>query len=623
MSLSQKIWKISSKPFILFSIIMLIKGVLTWHVLFDVEQLWTLLLKELPFVWITFCLIEWFATKRKLTYYLVANLVFTAIFFAVIMYYKYYGVIVTYHALQQVNQVTAVKNSVFSLMDPYFLLIFVDIIVIGVFLFRKTKAITWKAVCARKLPRKIVLSFFVASVALCAFNIMPNRASMSEITKTEQMGILNYEAYTIFAKDKQELVDSKEITQEAINQIKGIQEPATPQYFGATKGKNIIMVQMESFQKFLIDLKIDGQEITPVMNQLAKENFYFPNTYQQVGQGNTSDAEFVVNTSYYIPPRGAATQTYANKELPSLPKLLKDQGYTTTTFHTNVVEFWNRGEMYKALGFDRYYDQDFFGEEDTVFFGPSDEILYSKTAAELEKMNQTENPFFAHVISMSAHHPYTIPKEKERMTLPERYEGIMVGDYIRSQNYADYALGLFIEELKKNGVWEDSVLVLYGDHLGLPIYSLDRDDKKLMEEIYGREYASADMINVPLVIASPGVTNPQVFSQVGGQVDILPTVANLMGISLKDHIHFGQDLLNQTMNLLPQRYYLPTGSFMSSTSLFITGSGFEDGTEYPLDPVENYSPEQMGVTEDEFTRTLKLLTLSDSYVNQLPDRVIE
>jgi lipoteichoic acid synthase len=623
MSLSKSIWRIGSKPFILFSIIMLFKGFLAWLVLFDVGQLWTLLLKELPFVWITFCLIEWFATKRKLTFYLIANLLFTAIFFAVIMYYKYYGVIVTYHALQQVNQVTAVKNSVFSLMDPYFLFIFVDIIIIGIFLFRKNKAITWKKVCASKLPKRIVLSMFIASVSLTVFNIMPNRASMSEITKAEQMGILNYEAYTIFAKDKQEIVDADEITQTAINELKGIQPPANPLYYGAAKGKNVIMIQMESFQEFLIDLKIDGQEITPVLNQLAKGNFYFPNMYQQVGQGNTSDAEFVVNTSYYIPPRGAATQTYANKELPSLPKLLKDQGYVSTTFHTNVVEFWNRREMYDALGFDRYYDQKFFGEEDTVFFGPSDEVLYKKTAAELQKMNQDENPFYAHVISMTAHHPYTIPEEKLRMTLPERYEKTMVGDYIRSQNYADYTLGLFIEELKASGVWEDSIIVLYGDHLGLPIYSLDRDDKELMNEIYGHEYGYADMINIPMIIAAPEVTSPQVFEQVGGQVDILPTLMNLMGISLDDYIHFGQDLLNQTNNLLPQRYYLPTGSFMSSTSLFITGSGFQDGTEYPLDPVENYSAEQMGVTEEDFNRTLKLLNLSDSYVMQLPDRIVE
>lgn len=60
------------------------------------------------------------------------------------MYFKYYGVIVTYHAAEQVNQVTAVKNSVFSLMDPYYLLIFTDIIVLGFYFFINKNGRTYK-----------------------------------------------------------------------------------------------------------------------------------------------------------------------------------------------------------------------------------------------------------------------------------------------------------------------------------------------------------------------------------------------------------------------------------------------------------------------------------------------
>src|SRR5690606_25789760 len=109
--------------------------------------------------------------------------------------------------------------------------------------------------------------------------------------------------------------------------------------------------------------------------------------------GNTSDAEFVVNTSFYIPPKGAATQVYANKSLSSLPKLLKELGYQSATFHTNNVEFWNRRELYAALGFDHYYAQSFFEDEDVIFFGASDEVLYTKTAGKLQEMDESPNPF--------------------------------------------------------------------------------------------------------------------------------------------------------------------------------------------------------------------------------------
>ncbi|MFX3636432.1 MAG: LTA synthase family protein [Candidatus Pristimantibacillus sp.] len=609
----------STTPILVFSLIVLLKSFLTWMVVFEGPS-WTTLLKEVPFALIVFCLIEWFATKRKLTYYLAANLLMTAILFAVLMYYKYYGVIVTYLALQQVNQVTAVSNSVFSLMDPYYLLVFIDILVMGYFLIRRKskKGQYWKTASQKRMKRSIVATLFGISIALCLFNILPNRASMNEIVKAEQMGILNYEAYTIFSNKTLDLVDPSEISQNKINELKNIEKPAAPQLYKTASGKNLIILQIESFQNFLVNLKIDGKEITPNINKLANENYYFKHFYQGVGQGNTSDAEFIVNTSYYIPPNGAATQVYANKQLPSLPKLLKTGGYDTATFHTNVVEFWNRGELYKALGFDRYYDKAFYGEEDNIFFGASDEVLYKKTAEELDRMNQADNPFYAQVISMTAHHPFTIPESKYKMELPERYEGTFVGDYIRAQNYADYALGLFIDDLKQRGIWDDSLIVLYGDHLGLPIYSLDRDDKDLMQEIYGREYSYTDMINIPLVIASTGITEPKVFDQLGGQVDIVPTVANLLGFSMDNQIHFGQDLLNSsTYNLLPQRYYLPSGSFVSSKELFLSGSGYDDGTHHPLAGDGNEAPE---ATEDEYNRALELLKLSDSYVSQLPDR---
>lgn len=602
-------------PLLFFSLILMLKSALAWLVIFDNGASWTLLLKELPFVLIVFSLIEALAKKRKMLYYLIANLLMTTILFAVIMYYKYYGVIVTYFALAQVNQVTAVKNSVFSLMDPYFLFIFTDILVFAAIWYKKKGDMDWKNKLNTPSSRKLAFSVLTISLIVCLFNIVPNRASMNEIVKAEQMGILNYEAYMIFSKKEQQFVDPEKITQQNINEIKKIQPSEQPSLKGSAKGKNLIIIQMESLQNFLVNLKIDGQEIMPNFNKLVNNNYYFNKFYQQVGQGNTSDAEYVVNTSLYIPPRGAATQMYADRELTSLPKLLKANNYSSATFHTNVVEFWNRGELYESLGFDKYYDAQFFGEEDTVFFGASDEVLYRKTLDKLVEMDAEDNPFYAQVISMTAHHPYTMPDEKKLITLPERFDNTLVGNYIIAQHYADMQLGKFIEDLKAKGLWEDSLIVIYGDHLGLPIYSLDTNELELMKEMYGRDYMYTDMINIPLVVINDGVTEGKVFEQIGGQVDILPTVANLLDVSLDNQIHFGQDIFNNEENLLPQRYYLPTGSFLTSEELFLSGSGYDDGKHYSL---SGTSTENGIATEDEFQRALELLQLSDSYVNSLP-----
>lgn len=636
---------------------MMIKSSLAWIVIFDDIPVWKPLLTELPLIWIGFCLIEWFAAKRRMWMYLAMNLLLSGIFFAAIMYYKYYGVIVNYHALAQVNQVTSVKSSMFSLLDPYYLFIFADVLIIGGILIRR-----WIKLGSTERPNRIPLErrarrrvasvILTLSMILCMLNIYPNRASMSELTQAEQMGILGYEAYTILDRPD-ELVPIAHIDQADIDQLKQTTELPAIVEQGAATGRNVIMLQLESFQNFLIGLEVDGQEITPNLNQLARQSLYFPNFYQQVGQGNTSDAEFVVNTSFYTPPNGAATTVYADKALPSLPKLMSANGYQTATFHTNDVRFWNRDQLYKALGFDQYYDIDYFGTQDSIAFSASDEVLYFKTLDKLESMQSSGNPFYAHIISMSAHHPYTLPENKVKLTLPERYKDTLPGDYLISQHYADQAVGQLIAGLKERGLWENSLFVVYGDHLGLPIYSLDREDKVVMKELYGREYTSADMINIPLMISAPGVTPGVQLAQIGGQVDILPTIAGLTGVSLEDQLHFGQDLLREGGNLLPERYYLPSGSVLNDASLFIPAKGYGDGTHYsladagrqdagqqqmnvPLEETTQISADKVPsafttpnnsdvsssrfITKEQYDRALDLAHLSNSYLSQLPDR---
>ncbi|MGO4371440.1 LTA synthase family protein [Paenibacillus sp. MCAF20] len=519
--------RLLNRRFIYFTIILILKGVLAWDIVFQEGPSWNMLITEVPFFWIVFCLIEWLAKKRKMLYYMIVNLMFTLLYFTVLMYYKYYGIIVTYHAFSQADKVTKVGNSTYSLMDPYYLLIFLDIIVLAVILWRPKHVRIRKSISMKTVRGPVLPIIFAVSIALCLFSVWPNRASMNESKQANEMGILNYEVFTIFADslEAEEPVEMENISQVAIDELKGIQQPVTqaetPKYWGAAKGKNVIILQMESFQNFLIGAKIDGQEITPNLNKLVSEEFHYNHFYTMVGSGTTSDAEYVVNTSLYVPQHEAATQHNVDKALPSLPKLLHANGYTTATFHTNKVEFWNRTELYKALGWDRYYDQAFFGDEDHVAFGSSDEVLYAKTIDELVKMDKEEQPFYAQVISMSAHHPYHIPESKYRMTLPSKYDDTLVGNYIHAQNYADYALGQFIADLKETGLWDNSVVLMYGDHQGLPLYSLDGSEKKLIEELIGHEYGYTDMFKIPLIMHAPGVTYPAVMEQTGGQIDIL------------------------------------------------------------------------------------------------------
>lgn len=608
--------KWARKPFVLFTIILIFKILLVWDVVFKSSgnSPWIALATGIPSVWFLFCLIESFGYRWKIGLYLFVDLVLTSIYFAVIMYYKYFGVIVTYHELRQVNQVSEVNSSVVSLMDPYFLLIYLDIAVLALLLLFSKRAKAWKIGSAVRGSRSLCAGGQIVTLAISALFVVQHRNGMNEFIQAQDMGVLNYEAYVAFAPSKDVEVDPQSITPEMVAAAKGLTPPAQPALWQTAKGKNVIIIQLEAFQNFLINLKIDGTEVTPNMNALVKNSQYFPHFFQQVGQGNTADAEYVVNTSLYVPPDGAASEVYADKSLPSMPKAFAANGYQTATFHTNSVLFWNRDQLYKALGWQTYYDDRFFGDSDPVAFGASDEVLYDKTADKLAEMQREGKPFYVQIISMSGHHPFKIPERKYKMTLPARYEGTLVGDYIRAQNYADYALGRFIAKLKANGVWDNSVVVLYGDHQGLPIYSLNNHEKDLMKEIYGRAYTLPDMMNIPLVLSVPGM-KPKEYATVGGQSDIFPTVANLIGISLRDQVHLGQDLFNQPENLLPERYYLPSGSFITRQGAFVPGNGYEDGTTYTLTGEHIDKPL---ATKQQYEQAKKLMSISDRFVSSLP-----
>lgn len=624
-------------PFVLFTVTMILKIYLAAFVIYDGDILKPLI-TGLPSIWAVFALIELFASRRKLAIYLLVNLLLTTVYFAVIMYYKYFGIIVTYHALMQIGQVTEVKGSVFQLLHPYFLLVYTDIVAAALMLiFSKKLRKSWNKISNRRFrPALAPLALFGIMLALCVLIVLPNRGIANELVQNERMGILNYEVFLMVTGGNEKLIDPSTVTQASINETKGITEAVNPVHKGVAKGRNVIVIQLEALQNFLLNKTVDGKEITPNLNKLIQESVYFPRFYQQAGSGNTSDAEFLTNTSFYVPLRVPATEAYPGKALPSLPKLFRSQGYEALTFHTNDILFWNRKELYQALGFTRYYDQAFFDDEDLVHFGSSDEVLYKKTVAELAKQSQAGQKFYAMIISMTSHHPFNLPERKNKISLPDRYQDTFVGDYIRSQNYTDYALGVFLEELKASGLWNDSMLVIYGDHMGLPIYSLSKTDLGLLKEMNGQDYDEAQMMNIPLIVCAPGALKPQVLTQVGGQSDIMPTIANLTGLPLTGSVHFGQDLLNQTHNLLPQRYYLPSGSFINDSEIFIPGAGFKDGRSIPLPKASTLQAEIQAdttvstdgwtasadggkATQSEFDRALKLLQMSDSYVRSLPD----
>ncbi|WMT41400.1 LTA synthase family protein [Paenibacillus sp. D2_2] len=392
----------------------------------------------------------------------------------------------------------------------------------------------------------------------------------------------------------------------------------TPNYFGAAKGKNLIVIQMESFQNFPINLKIGDQEVTPILNGLAKEGFYFPYVFQQIGQGNTSDAEFMSNTSIYPTAAVAMSTGYGNRELPSLPRLLQKHGYVANTFHINDVTFWDRNKLYPGLNFDKYYDKPYYNNDHFNDFGASDEEMYRVGIEKLKEIQSEGKPFYAQFVTTSSHSPFVVPEDKKQIQLPQDMDGTNLGNYITAINYTDYAIGKLIDQLKEAGMWDDTMLVIYGDHFG--VQPSDTSSSEIEQKLGIAYDDRVSRFNIPLIMHIPGQQPGIRAERVGGQVDIMPTTANLLGISLKDEgfTAMGQDLLNIDRNVVGMRYYLPTGSFFNDDVMFVPGQGFEDGSAVSiktLQPVADFSKYR-----SDYDYIMKLMGLSDQYVKLLPKR---
>jgi lipoteichoic acid synthase len=616
--------------FFTFVFSLALKAIFVRYILFQEINFIDTITLELGYILLFACLIEYITTQKfKFPLYLLLNLLISTLFLGIAVYHSYFGNIPTYYALMQAGQVGAVKDSVTQLLQPEYFLFYADFFIIACLLAtRKIPLFSQVIPSKTKMIAPILALSFTACLA--NFFLHKNEIITDSALAAETKGLFNFEALQVYYGPNGGLPQAAAVTdkelkneqtlQDKINEIKGITDipDSERKYFGSAKGRNLILIQFESMQDFPIGLKIDGKEVTPNMNKLIKNSFYFNNLYQQTGAGNTSDAEFIANTSFYPAGMVATSTFFEKKAFPSIPKLLQEEGYETFTLHADKVDFWNRVELYPSLGFDKYYALDFFGKEDLIGLGPSDEVMFNKGMPLLKDLHAKDKPFYAHFISMTSHHPYEIPASKDVFELPDRYKHSIVGKYIRAISYNDMVLGKFIDQLKSEGIWENTVLAFYGDHMGMHHTMFKEKDPEILKEFLGHEYTKIDRFNVPFVITAPGITDRGITSdQLAGQLDMMPTLANLLGLSLNDYVHFGQDLLNHRENLIGMRYYMPAGSFFNGDVVFQPEKSFDDGEALTL---ETATKVPHAPYKKDYDRILKLLGLSDAYLRSLPEK---
>ncbi len=345
----------------------------------------------------------------------------------------------------------------------------------------------------------------------------------------------------------------------------------TPPYYGIASGRNVITIQVEALQNFVIGMSYDGQVITPHLNALLeRDTFYFDNYYYQIGGGNTADAEFAVNNSLFAPDTEAAYEIYRDNDYYSMATLLKDHGYgSATAFHGYIASYWYRNLAYPGQGFDAYLSgSDFYAyPKEVAGMGVSDGEFFQTAVDYLAAQKAEDNkPFYAFLVTLSSHYAFELAPQYNTLTLRKEHVGTLFGNYLQAIHYFDTALGMLIDALRENGLYDNTIITLYGDHFGLPVY--DWQSKAFMEEQLGREYTYGDHFNVPLLIHVPGMDDAKTVSIAGGHIDVMPTLLHLLGLENEEGIMFGQNLLTAKEGIVYQQTHLARGSFISDTVFY-------------------------------------------------------
>ena len=338
-------------------------------------------------------------------------------------------------------------------------------------------------------------------------------------------------------------------------------------YSGIFKGKNVITIHAESLQAFTIGLSFNGQEVTPNLNKLVSKGMYFNNFYAQVGVGTSSDSEFTYATSLLPANNGTVFVNYFNNKYATIQKMMHDEGYYVFSMHGNVGDFWNRDTMHINMGYDKFYSRSSFVIDEEYGLGLSDESFFRQVVPMIKDISTSLNkPYYGTLITLTNHTPWrdtelfsdydlTMTTEIDGEEVVRDYlEGTMMGNYIKSVNYMDKAIGQFISNMDDEGLLDNTVIVIYGDHdarLGKKqfnyMYNYDPvNDRLLTEDDPGyKEFNDYDYElskKVPYIIWTKDMDKGMEIDTPMGMIDASVTLGNMLGVYNKYAL--GKDIMN-------------------------------------------------------------------------------
>ena len=498
--------------------------------------------------------------KRRNIYYILASLFMVAICVINSIYYNYYTSFVSISLLATSVFVKDVGDAVvdFAIQakDWVYLWQF-----IGLFIVIK-KSFEEFNVVKKKFGEVIITSLLIIGIG-CA---LPPYNSWSRLIKLwNRVSVVNNFGVYVYQID--DMIQSMKPTfnnffgyDNALKEVRDYydernNQPVVNEYTGIFEGKNVIAIHAESLQTFTLGLSFEGMEVTPNLNKLINSGIYFNNFYAQVGVGTSSDSEFTYATSMLPANNGTVFVNYYNNKFVTMQNLLNDKGYYVFSMHGNVGDFWNRDIMHLNMGYDKFYSKSSFVIDEEYGLGLSDESFFRQVVPMIKdiKVNNLE-PYYGTLITLTNHTPWRDAEEYSdykvtktididgQVVTRDYLEDTAIGKYIKSVNYMDKQIGNFISMMEQEGLLENTVIVIYGDHdarLGKKqfnyMYNYDPiSDTVLNEEdpmyVEFNDYDYELSKKVPFIIWTSDMEKGIEVDTPMGMIDVAPTLGNMLNI---------------------------------------------------------------------------------------------
>lgn len=605
---------------------------------FTVGKFWDVrsFITELGMIIIFGSFVYLFKPKKQYAYLMSLIVFTTALLVISSIYYSFYASFASFGEIASLSQVETVTGSIFEKLR------FVDVIYICMpFIFRyiyiRLNSTSYFDFIAKiENGTKMFIGTILVGLALIgarfAFATKNDYSSLQKqwnrSSVVQRFGIILYQCNDV-VQTLTPRISSLFGYEDAVEVFKNFyskypREETTNKYTGILEGMNIVFVHMEGQQTLLMDQEFNEGELTPNLNNLAKEGTFFKNFYPQISSGTSSDTEFTLLSSLMPASSGTIFVSYYNRNYLTIPKLLANKGYNTFSMHGNAAVMWNRNKAHVSLGYQDMYFKEHFTfdpEEDVINLGINDKKFFEQAIPILENIESTYENYMGTIITLSNHSPFTFvdkygefdltkkmtvvdPETNEEIEVESNYlEGTPVGNYFHSAHYADEALGEFINYIKESDAFENTIFVFYGDHdvkLGKNNINLLYNYDPLKDEVIkeGEEgYTPFDLFdyelskNTPLIIWTKNKRIqsklPSEVDTVTGMYDVMPTIGNMIGIS--NEYALGHDILN---DLDDNIVVFPNGNFLTNKIYYNNSTGeyktLKDGIVLDEDYINNY-----------------------------------